>query len=241
MRTKMKSIIGLLVFSLSLNAQEIYATFTVEAKKSAKLAFDASGITKTVNYEVSDTVKKGAILASLKNEDSKASLDMAKTALKFAQKDYERQLQVKELIDAGKFDQYAFKYEDAKNQLAFAQAKYDKTFLKAPFNGVIYDKEIEVGDTVSGMMLKTVFKIQSKDERKLILAFDQKYHSQVKEGQTFRYSVDGDTKEYRGLISKVYPFANSDNRKIKAEVKAKGFVVGLFGDGYIIVSDTKKK
>jgi membrane fusion protein, multidrug efflux system len=201
MRTKMKSIIGLLVFSLSLNAQEIYATFTVEAKKSAKLAFDASGITKTVNYEVSDTVKKGAILASLKNEDSKASLDMAKTALKFAQKDYERQLQVKELIDAGKFDQYAFKYEDAKNQLAFAQAKYDKTFLKAPFNGVIYDKEIEVGDTVSGMMLKTVFKIQSKDERKLILAFDQKYHSQVKEGQTFRYSVDGDTKEYRGLIS----------------------------------------
>jgi membrane fusion protein, multidrug efflux system len=237
----MKSIIGLLVFSLSLNAQEIYATFTVEAKKSAKLAFDASGITKTVNYEVSDTVKKGAILASLKNEDSKASLDMAKTALKFAQKDYERQLQVKELIDAGKFDQYAFKYEDAKNQLAFAQAKYDKTFLKAPFNGVIYDKEIEVGDTVSGMMLKTVFKIQSKDERKLILAFDQKYHSQVKEGQTFRYSVDGDTKEYRGLISKVYPFANSDNRKIKAEVKAKGFVVGLFGDGYIIVSDTKKK
>jgi membrane fusion protein, multidrug efflux system len=123
MRTKMKSIIGLLVFSLSLNAQEIYATFTVEAKKSAKLAFDASGITKTVNYEVSDTVKKGAILASLKNEDSKASLDMAKTALKFAQKDYERQLQVKELIDAGKFDQYAFKYEDAKKPACICTSK----------------------------------------------------------------------------------------------------------------------
>lgn len=243
MRTKMKIIIGLLgltYFLGSLSAAEVYATFTVEAQKSANLAFDASGITKSVNYEISQSVKKGAILASLHNEDAKASLDMAKTALIFAKRDYERQLKVKELIDAGKFDVFAFKYEDAKNQLAFAQAKYNKTYLRAPFDGVIYDKEIEVGDTVNGMMLKTVFKIQSKCERKLVLGFDQKYHSQVKVGQTFRYGVDGDPKEYSGVITKVYPFANSGNRKIKAEVKAKDFVVGLFGEGYIIVPDVKK-
>lgn len=227
-----------LALALSLNAAEVYATFTVEAMQSANLAFDASGITKEVNYEIADSVKKGAILATLSNEDAKASLDMAKTALEFSKRDYERQLKVKDLIDAGKFDAYAFKYEDAKNKLAFAQAKYDKTFLRAPFDGVIFFKDIEVGDTVSGMMLKTVFKIQSKRERKLILAFDQKYHSEVKVGQIFRYGVDGDAKEYRGVITKVYPFANSDNRKIKAEVVAKDFVVGLFGNGVIEVSDT---
>jgi len=239
MRTKIKIIIGLLGLTLSLNAAEVYATFTVEAEKSANLAFDASGITKEVNYEISDSVKKGAVLASLHNEDTKASLDMAKTALAFAKRDYDRQLQVKDLIDAGKFDAYAFKYEDAKNQLAFAQSKYNKTFLKAPFDGVIYDKDIEVGDTVSGMMLKTVFKIQSKSKRKLILAFDQKYHNLVKTGQKFRFSVDGDNKEYTSVITKIYPFANSDNRKMKAEVLVKGFVVGLFGQGYITVPETK--
>jgi len=241
MKTKMKIIVALLGLTYALSAAEVYATFSVEAEQTANLAFDASGITNAVNYEISQSVKKGAVLASLKNDDSKASLEMAKTALKFAQKDYERQLKVKDLIDAGKFDQYAFKYEDAKNQLAFAQAKYDKTFLKAPFNGVIYEKDIEIGDTVSGMMLKTVFKIQSKSERKLILGFDQKYHKDVKVGQSFKYKVDGDNKEYKGVISKVYPFANSDNRKIKAEVKAKDFIVGLFGEGYITVPDTKTK
>lgn len=227
-----------LALSLSLNAAEVYATFSVEAAQSADLAFDASGITKAVNYDVAQSVKKGAVLASLGNEDAKASLDMAKTALAFSKRDYERQLKVKDLIDAGKFDAYAFKYEDAKNQLAFAQAKYEKTFLRAPFDGMIYERDIEVGDTVSGMMLKTVFKIQSKRERKLILAFDQKYHGQVKVGQSFRYGVDGDTKEYRGVITKVYPFANSANRKIQAEVAAKDFVVGLFGEGYIEVPQT---
>lgn len=84
------------------------------------------------------------------------------------------------------------------------------------------------------MMLKTVFKIQSLHDRKLILKFDQKYHNKVKVGQKFIYKVDGDNTTYSGVISKVYPYANFDNRKIKAEVKAKDFIVGLFGTGYII-------
>ena len=234
-----KIILGLISLLFTLNAAEVYATFNVEADQKAMLAFDASGITRVVNYDVASSVKKGDTLASLQNSDIKASLDRAKTALKFAKKDYERQLKVKNLIDAGRFDQYAFKYENAKNDLAYAQAKYDKTFLKAPFDGVIYAKDIEIGDTVSGMMLRTVFKIQSKSKRKLILGFDQKYHSSVKVGQVFRYGVDGDTKKYEGVISKVYPFANSGNRKIKAEVKANNFIPGLFGEGYIEVPDIK--
>ena len=236
-----KLIIGLIALVFTLNAADVYAVFTVEPEKKAMLAFDASGITASVNYDIASNVKKGKVLASLENSDIKASLDIVKTALKFAKKDYERQLKVKNLIDAGKFDQYAFKYENAKNQVRFAQAKYDKTFLKAPFDGVIYYKNIEVGDTVSGMMLKTVFKIQSKTKRKLILGFDQKYHQSVKIGQTFIYEIDGDNKKYKGVITKIYPFANNENRKIIAEVKANDFIVGLFGEGYILVPNEKPK
>ena len=104
---------------------------------------------------------------------------------------------------------------------------------------MIYERDIEIGDTVNGMMLKTVFKVQSKSKRKLVLGFDQKYHQSVKVGQVFRYGVDGDIKIYEGVITKIYPFANSANRKIKAEVKAKDFVVGLFGEGYIQIPDSK--
>ena len=234
-----KVLLLLLSVFLTLNAENIYATFTVAPEKKAMLAFDASGITSRVHVDVSSKVKKGQVLASLQNRDTKASLETAKTALKYAKKDYERQLKVRKLIDAGKFDSYAFKYEDAKNKLAYAQALYNKTFLRAPFNGVIYEKDIEVGDTVNGMMLKTVFKVQSSSKRKLILGFDQKYHQDVKVGQVFKYGVDGDSKIYEGVITKIYPFANSANRKIKAEVKAKDFVVGLFGEGYIQIPDSK--
>lgn len=231
-----KSILALSV-AASLQAAEIYATFDVKPAKSANLAFDASGVIKQVNKDMADEVKKGEVIAFLDNRDKAASLESAKTTLKFARKDYERQKEVKNLIDASKFDAFAYKYENAKNQLAFQEVMYDKTFLKAPFDGVIYFKDVEVGDTVSGMMLKTVYKVQSKHDRKLVINFDQKYHNVVKVGDTFKYKVDGDAKEYTGVISKIYPLANANNRKIQAEILAKDIVVGLFGDGTIITKD----
>lgn len=232
----MKKIILALMLLISFaQAQNIYATFNVQAQQSANLAFTASGIVNSVKVDIGSVVKKEQLLASLENDDIKAMLDRAKTTQKFAKRELDRQEKIKKLIDASKFDKVLSSYEVAKNSLAYQEAMYNKTFLKAPFDGVIYDKSIEVGDAVSGMMLKTVFKIQSLHQRKLVLEFDQKYHHKVKVGDKFEYKVDGDDKKYMGVISKIYPYANSNNRKIKAEVQAKDLIVGLFGDGLIIV------
>ena len=232
-----KILMGLILLLNFANAQEIYATFNVAPLKDAKLAFISSGIVNKVNVDIGSYVKKGDILAQLENSDIKAMLAIAKTALKYAKKDYERQLKIKELIDEAKFDVVANRYENAKNQLAYQKALYDKTFLRAPFNGIIYAKEIEKGDAVSGMMLKTVFKIQSKNRRKLILSFDQKNHQLIKVGDLFSYKIDGNTKIYQTKITKIYPRININNRKMSAEAKANGFIAGLIGDGTIKVSD----
>lgn len=232
----MKKIFIALITLVSLScAQNVYATFDVAAQKSANLAFTASGIVEEVNADIGSVVSKNQILAKLGNKDIKAMLEKTQIVFKFAVRELERQKKIKKLIDASKYDKVLSNYENAKASVAYQQALYEKTILKAPFAGIIYDKSIEVGDAVSGMMLKTVFKIQSIHARKLILEFDQKYHGIVKVGQTFEYKVDGDEKKYRGVISKVYPYANFDNRKIKAEVEAKDFTVGLFGDGMILV------
>jgi len=233
-------ILSFMFLALHLQAEEIYATFNVEAKQHANLAFTSSGTIDKINVEVASAVKKGEILAELNNDDLKAALHIAQTALKYAKRDYERQLKVKKLVDASKFDSYLFKYENAKAQLVYKQAMLDKTQLKAPFTGVIYDKSIEVGDVVSGAMIRTVMKIQSQKSRKLVLEVDQKYWKVLKVGQVFNYSIDGDSEKYSGEITKIYPYADSGNRKIKAEVQAKDFTPGLFGDGHITISDTKK-
>lgn len=230
-----KIIIGLISLVFSLSASDIYATFNVEATRSANLAFDAGGIVKKINFEIATSVKKGDILAILKNDDKKANLDNAITALKYAKKDFDRQLKVKKLIDESKFDVYAFKYENAKNNVVFQKSMYNKTFLRAPFDGIIFYKNIELGDTVSGMSLKTVYKIQSKNARKLILKFDSKYSLDVKVGDEFIYFIDGIKKQQSSKINKIYPTVNKKTRKISAQVEAKDFMPGLFGHGTIKV------
>ena len=245
-----KIVLIVLAIIISLDAQEIYATFNIEADKSANLAFYSSGIVDKVFVDVSSEVKKGQSLAKLQNDDLVASLDIAKAklqeaevTLKFSKRDYERQLLIKNLIDEAKFDQYTLAYErakvalnSAKANLHYQKALLDRSEVFAPFDGVIVEKSVEVGDVVSGMMLRTIFKVQSKSKRKLIFEFDQKYWKSVKVGDGVKYSVNGDDNNYTGKISKVYPIANSENRKIKAEVEANGFVVGLFGEGYISVA-----
>ncbi|MEA3331441.1 MAG: efflux RND transporter periplasmic adaptor subunit [Campylobacterota bacterium] len=248
-----RTILAFVALAVSLSAAEIYATFNIQADKSADLAFYSSGIIEKIFVDTSSVVKKGDKLAQLNNDDLKASLLIAKASLqnteiilKFAKKDYERQLLIKDLIDEAKFDQYKLSYEKAKvatiqaeANLAYQQSLLDRSVILAPFDGVIFEKSAEVGDVVSGLMLRTIFKIQSLNKRDLILEFDQKYWRVVRVGDKVRYTVNGDDNSYKGKISKLYPHANSDNRKIKAEVEAEGFVVGLFGEGYIIVPDKR--
>jgi len=229
----MKKIVFLLFMALQLNAEEIYATFDIEAQKSASLAFSSGGIIEKMNVDIGSTVKKDELLAELLNDDIKAMVEVSTVALKYAKSDYERQKKVQQHINESLFDSFAYKYDNAKVQLRYQESLLAKTYLRAPFDGVITAKRVEIGDVVSGQMITEVFDIQSLKERKLVLRFDQKYHQKVKVGDSFKYKVDGDDSTYSGTIYKIYPTIDSKSRKMFAEVKAQGFPVGIFGDGYI--------
>ncbi len=231
----MKKMIVLLLAVLHLNAEEIYATFDVKAEKSASLAFSSSGIVGEMKVDIGSVVKKDELLAELLNDDIEAMVEVSKVALKYAQSDYERQKKVQQHINVSLFESYAYKYDNAKVQLKYQDALLEKTYLRAPFDGIITAKHIEVGDVVSGQMITEVYDIQSLKARKLILKFDQKYHKKVMVGDSFKYKVDGDDTLYTGTIYKIYPTIDSRSRKMLAEVKAERFPVGLFGDGYITV------
>ena len=230
----MKKIVILSVLMVvSLFGESIYATFDVNAKKSANVAFNDGGIVDKVFVDIGSVVKEGDKLAILKNNDVKAMLHIHQTLLKYAKKDYDRQVKIKNIIDKAKFDKYENVYESAKAQVLYHKAILDKTILKAPFDAVVISKEIESGDVVSAQQGKTAFILQSINDRKLILQFDQKYHDNVKVGDTYSYQIDGNNSSYTGKIVKIYPYADTKTRKIKAEVLTKNMVVGLFGDGYI--------
>ena len=242
-----KILLFVTLLAAGLHAETIYATFDVEPEKSAELSLTSSGIIEGINVDVGSRVKKGDVLLWLDNRDmiesvalAKAQLEVARIDAKFAKRNFERYEKVRNVIDEGEFDRYASAYElalsrvhEADVNVGYKQALLDKTILKAPFDGVIFDKPVERGDVVSGAMIKVLLRLQSAKEDTLKLMVDQKYWKQLKPGLTFRYKVDGDPTPREGRVSKVYPTANSANRKIIVEVPAEGIVPGLFGEGEI--------
>lgn len=238
----MKKIIYLLLLcSLSLFAERVYATFDVKPYRSANITFSAGGIVQQIYTDTTQEVRQGETLAALDNDDLKAKLTIAQIAMEHAKKEYKRQLSIKETVQQSKLDLYKFQYDNAEAQITYIHSLLNKTILKAPFDGTIAIRKIEVGDVVSGVAPRTAFVLQSSHKRKLLVTYDQRYWHKVQLGNAFNYTLDGDSTVHHGVISKIYPQANSQNRKLTAEVLAKDYPVGLFGKGEILLPDEDEK
>lgn len=236
----------------SLMGEDIYATFDVVARKEANLALSASGVVKTLRVDVGSRVNKGDVLLEIDNDNLVAGADLAKESLKkaeieeqFARQTYNRYKKVESVIDAELMDQNTLQYQkaaaahgEAKAQLRYQNTLLEKSRLRAPFSGVISERNIELGDGVGGNTLP-LFKLISDKEVKLIVTFDEKYLSKVKKGSTIRYRVDGNTQWRNGTITKLYPTVNPKNRKATAEVLATNISPGLFGEAYISSGNAK--
>lgn len=246
----MKYLFSFFLLITSLMGEEIYATFDVVAAKEANLALTTSGVVKTLRVDVGSRVKKGDILLEIDNDNLTASVDLAKESLKkaqieeqFAKQTYDRYKKVESVIDAELMDQNTLLYRkssaalgEAKAQLRYQSTLVEKTRLRAPFSGVISERNIELGDGVGSMPL---FKLISDGTVKLLVRFDEKYLSRVKKGSAVRYRIDGESQWHNGRITKLYPTIDPKTRKATAEVLASKIAPGLFGEAYISPMNAK--
>jgi len=243
----MKLLLSFFLMISALMGEEVYATFDVVSQKEANLALTASGIVKSIYVDVGSRVKKGDVLLEIDNDDLIAGADLANESLKkarieeqFAKQTYERYRKVESVIDAELMDQHTLTYQkasaalgEAKAQLRYKNTLVEKTRLRAPFGGIISERNIELGDGV-GAGMAPLFKLISTGAVKLRLQFDEKYLPQVKKGSAVRYRIDGEEKWRNAAITKLYPTVDRKNRKATAEVLVSNISPGLFGEAIII-------
>lgn len=241
----MKKILLILVLGSALFSEEIYATFTSQGQKEAKLKLNSSGIVDSIKVDIGSKVKKGQILLAIDNaiqvqnvEMQRAQAESAKATYEFQKNQFERYEQSKNVIDQNTFEQIQSTFKAADNaykvanaSLKMQQAMLENTYLKAPFDGVIATKSIELGEGVTQNATE-LFSLVST-QIKLILEFDSKYFGKIKVGDVFRFSIDGKQEKQETKITKVYPSIDLMTRKVKAEALVSGIPSGIFGDGYI--------
>ncbi len=173
---------------------------TVEAEQVAELAFGAVGRVKRVAVSLGDAVTAGSILAEIENDDLHSQLGVAREELARAERlEKSRAASRSTVIQAqGFFDS--------------ARIAYEKSLIKAPFNGIIVERNLEVGQLsqITAVIPSPALRIVDTQPRYISVEIDEVDSSKIAIGQEARIKILAVRREpFLGSVRKVVPFVSS--------------------------------
>ena len=201
-------------------ASSVRAVGTLEAEASATLRAEVPGQILAVHFEEGQPLKKGAPLYSIEAtvleaevNEARANAERSEAALKRAD-----ELFAKQLISGTDYDAARANYNVDVARLRSSQAKLSKTVIKAPFDGFVGLRRINIGDYATiGQELVDVVQL---DPLRVAFSVPETLLPKVQPGQEISISVDaypGDT--FTGRITAVAPKSEVQGHSL--EVRAK--------------------
>ena len=126
--------------------------------------------------------------------------------------------------------------EDAKARLASAQKNLDNTVIKAPYDGVVSERQVNAGDIVSPG--SPLFTLVDPSTMRLEGAVPADQLSLVHVGSPVKFVVTGyPGRDFTGSITNIYPSADPQTRQVRLYVRipnaGNGLVAGLYATGRV--------
>ena len=200
----------------------VTATGTLSAVTTVQIGSQVSGVIARLYADFNSHVEKGQLLAELdptpfeqQVEQRRADVTRAQVQADDARIKYDRQ---KRLLDAGltsqaevdgakaTLDGARAQVQQASAALSQAQTNLRYTRITSPTDGIVVDKQYEVGQTVAAsFQAPTLFQIaQDLTKMQVQADVDQSDIGRVRVGQVARFSVDAyPDEEFRGRISQI--------------------------------------
>jgi HlyD family secretion protein len=200
----------------------VTATGTIAAVTTVQVGSQVSGVIARLYADFNSHVTKGQLLAELDPTSFQAQVDQRKADVTKAQVEaanaritYDRQLRLVKAGLAAQADLDAARaaYEGSNAQVEQAKAalqqaltnlKYTK--IISPIDGVVIDREYDVGQTVAAsFQAPTLFQIaQDLTKMQVQADVDQSDIGRIAVGQPARFTVDSyPDQEFRGRISQI--------------------------------------
>jgi HlyD family secretion protein len=200
----------------------VSATGTLQAVRTVQVGTQVSGQVAQIYVDFNDRVKKGQLLARIDPtlqqqavEDAQAQLDRAQATLTAAQDDYTRN---KALFDARVLT--AAEFESSKSNFAVQQAAVKSaqiavdrakqnlsyTSIYSPIDGVIVERNVDVGQTVAASLSAPQLFLIANDlsEMQILASVDESDIGQIKDDQPVQFTVQSyPGQEFSGTVKQV--------------------------------------
>jgi RND family efflux transporter MFP subunit len=250
------SISDLSLAEVRLIRQKRYETAvgTVRAVHEAAIASKLLARVVELPIKAGQAVTRDEVLARLDDADlqarlkqAEAALDGAKAAKDRADQDYDRtnRLWASRAASQEDLDRATAARKTATAELARAdQAVHEASVLldfaiiRAPLTGIVIDKRVEVGDTVSpGQVLLTLF---NPNRMQLIVTVRESLAQRLAVGQKVRGRLEALDHECEATISEIVPEAQAASRSFTVKATGPcppGVYSGMFGRIFISLDD----
>ena len=190
-----------------------------EASEKVDLKIRTSGIVEKINKRKGQYVKKGDAIITLKMEDRMAQLNAAKANKNKAEIEYNtaKSLLAQDLISRVDFASEEAKYKTATATLDRAILDLQHIILRAPFDGVINELNIEEGSyVVAGENIGIFLNL---NPIKIKAEIPEKYINRVRKGVVATVHLSNDM-TVDALLTYVGSIANSSTRTFAIELEA---------------------
>ena len=224
----------------------------LRAAQEATIRAELGGSVLQVSVEEGQTVRRGAVIARIEA----ATLDDARRSAESGVRAAENQLAVarreaertQQLVSAGALaardleiarnnvSAAEAQLADAQSRLVSAQKQLGDTIVRAPINGVVSDRTVNLGDVVTaGTPLFTVIDPSSM---RLEASVPSEELGQLRVGAAVMFTVRGYEQPFEGRIERISPAADPVTRQVPIFVTVPNtggrLVAGLYAEGRVV-------
>jgi len=209
-------------------------TAPIEAFRDAEVIAKVSGEVREILVEEGDNVARGQVLARLDGDRLRLETDQAEANLRKLQRDYQRNIDLRDkgLISDGDFEKIQYEMEALQATFDLAKLELDYTEIKAPIDGVVSARFIKLGNTID--VNAPTFHITSLEPLISYLHVPEKEFRRIDPGQAADIAVDAlGGASFEAAVARVSPVVDPDTGTFKITVEvsdpSRRLKPGMFG------------
>lgn len=219
-------------------------TASLETDADAMVVAKVGGEVVEILVEEGDRVEEGQVLARLDGDRLRFEMQRAEANLRKLEQEYQRNIQLfeKGLVSSGAFEDVKFELDALRASYRLAQLEYDYTRIRAPITGVVAQREIKIGNTITANT--PVFRVTALDPLIAYLHIPEREFRRLEPGQTAQLTVDAiPAEQFAARVQRISPVVDPATGTFKVTLEVPDpdgrLKPGMFGR-FNIVWDSRR-
>ncbi|MBK7136816.1 MAG: efflux RND transporter periplasmic adaptor subunit [Rhodocyclales bacterium] len=204
----------------SVFVDDVAAVGSLKSNESVVLRPEIAGRIAAIHLREGMPAAKGAVLVALDASTQAAELRQAEANLALSQANHRRteELYEKKFVSARARDEAAANLKVLEAAVALAQARLQKTQIRAPFAGIVGIRNVSIGDYVKEG--QELVNIEDIGALKADFRLPESYLSRLRKGQSVEVSTDAMPGQmFKGTLDAIDPLLDASGRAISLRAR----------------------